>query len=412
MQVLLNELLFSLSKALDCVESELLGVTSNHGKRVACISMRLCRALGLPDDEVFDMGCCAVLHDNALTAYMLEAGRSGISRLEGFSAHCEKGEDNARAFPFVGHTEGIILHHHENWNGTGFHGLAADAIPLRAAVLRLADNMDLHLSLGTARPDMEADIRSHLLRFRGELYAPYAVDALLEHLGPKLLDDVLDEHIDASLAGDLACRRVELSTAAMLRLCGMFSFIVDAKSRFTMRHSQGIAAKAGYMGKVYGLTPEHCDRLVIAGYLHDIGKLSTPASILEKPGPLTPEEYEIMKRHVEMTWEILKDVDGLEEIPRWAAFHHEKLDGNGYPRGLRADELSFECRLMACCDIYQALTEDRPYRAGMPHEKAMSVMYPMATQGMLDLSIVETMDRALGDEAARNLDGRPASPIE
>ncbi|MCH5276822.1 MAG: HD domain-containing protein [Desulfovibrionaceae bacterium] len=397
MQVLLNELLFSLSKALDCVESELLGVTTNHGKRVACISMRLCRALGLSDDDVFDMGCCAVLHDNALTAYMLEAGRSGISRLEGFSAHCEKGEENARAFPFVGNAADIILHHHENWNGTGFHGLAADAIPVRAAVLRLADNMDLHLALGTARPDMEADIRSHVLRFRGKLYAPYVVDALLDHIGPKLLNDVLDERIDASLAADLACRRVELSTDAMLRLCGMFAFIVDAKSRFTMLHSRGIATKAGYMGKVYGLSPEHCDRLVIAGYLHDIGKLSTPAAILEKPGPLTPEEYEIMKRHVEMTWEILKDVGGLEEICRWAASHHEKLDGNGYPRGLREHELSFECRLMACCDIYQALTEDRPYRAGMPHDKAMSVMYPMASQGMLDFGIVETMDRALRD---------------
>ena len=180
-------------------------------------------------------------------------------------------------------------------------------------------------------------------------------------------------------------------------------FIVDAKSRFTMRHSRGIATKAGYMGKVYGLTPEHCDRLVIAGYLHDIGKLSTPAGILEKPGPLSPEEYEIMKRHVEMTWEILKDVGGLEEIRLWASCHHEKLDGNGYPRGLKADDLPFECRLMACCDIYQALTEDRPYRAGMPHEKAISVMYPMASQGMLDFGIVETMDRALRDGAGQNM---------
>lgn len=398
MRIMLNQLLVSLSRALDCVESELLGVTSNHGKRVACVSMRLCRALGLSDDRVFDMGCCAVLHDNALTAYMLEAGRGKLGRLEGFVAHCEKGEENARVFPFLGNVDGVILHHHENWDGTGFHGLAGEAIPVRAAVLRLADNLDLRLAMGDGRPDLEGDIRTHVRRFREKIYAPYAADALLDQLGPELTRDLSDERIDAALAEALACREVKLSTADMLRLCGMFAFIVDAKSRFTLRHSRGLAAKVGYVGKVYGLDPDHCDRLIIAAYLHDIGKLSTPAAILEKPGPLTPDEYEIMKRHVAVTWEILENVGGLEEITRWAACHHEKLDGSGYPRGYRADELSFECRLMACCDIYQALTEDRPYRTGMEHERAMSVLYPMAGQGMLDPGIVETMDNALRDK--------------
>ncbi len=107
-----------------------------------------------------------------------------------------------------------------------------------------------------------------------------------------------------------------------------------------------------------------------------------------------------MKRHVAMTWEILENVGGLEEIARWAACHHEKLDGSGYPRGYGAHELSFECRLMACCDIYQALTEDRPYRAGMTHDQAMRVLFPMVEQGLLDPDIVETMGRALRGKAA------------
>lgn len=400
MRIALNELLFSLSKALDCVESELLGVTSNHGKRVAYVSMRLCRALGLPDAEVFDMGCCAVLHDNALTAYMLEAGRGGIGRLEGFAAHCEKGEENARVFPFLGDVDGVILHHHENWDGSGFHGLAGEGIPMRAAVLRLADNMDLRLAMGNGRPDLEGDIRAHVRRFREKLYAPCAADAFLDQLDPDLVRNLADERIDAVLAEALACREVELSTVDMLRLCGMFAFIIDAKSRFTLHHSRGLAAKVGYLGKVYGLEPDHCDRLIIAAYLHDIGKLSTPAAILEKPGPLTPDEYEIMKRHVVMTWEILENVHGLEEVTRWAACHHEKLDGSGYPRGYRAHDLSFECRLMGCCDIYQALTEDRPYRAGMAHDQTMDILRKMAGQGMLDPDIVALMDGALREKTA------------
>lgn len=399
MPILLNELLFSLSKALDCVERELLGATTNHGKRTAYVSMRLCRTLGLSDAEVFDMGCCAVLHDNALTAYMLEAGHGNIGRLEHFSVHCEKGEDNARAFPFLGDVSGVILHHHENWNGTGFHSLAGEAIPLRAAVLRLADNMDLRLAMGSGHPELEGKIREHAVRLREKIYAPPVVDALLEQLGPDLAANLADERIDAALAAELACREVEVDTAALLRLCGLFAFIVDAKSRFTLHHSRGLAAKAGYMGRVYGLDPERCDRLIIAAYLHDIGKLSTPAAILEKPGPLTPDEYEVMKLHVSMTWEILENVRGLEEITRWAACHHEKLDGRGYPRGYTGAELSFECRLMACCDIYQALTETRPYRAGMNHGQAMDILRNMAQQGMLDADIVRTMDVALHDKA-------------
>lgn len=398
MRVLLNELLLSLSKALDCVERELLGVTTNHGKRTAYVSMRLCRALGLSDAEVFDMGCCAVLHDNALTAYMLEAGHGSLGRLEHFSVHCEKGEDNARVFPFVGDVSGVILHHHENWNGTGFHHLSGESIPLRAAVLRLADNMDLRLAMGTGQPGLEESIRAHALHLREKVYAPPVVDALLDQLGPGLTGNLADDRIDAALAAELACREVKLDTATLLRLCGLFAFIVDAKSRFTLHHSRGLAVKAGYMGRVYGLDPDHCDRLIIAAYLHDIGKLSTPAAILEKPGPLTPEEYEVMKRHVAMTWEILENVKGLEEITRWAACHHEKLDGSGYPRGYTGAELSFECRLMGCCDIYQALTEDRPYRAGMGHDKAMDILRKMAAQTMLDADIVRAMDTALRDK--------------
>lgn len=145
MNITLNDLLFAFSRALDFVEKDLLGITTNHGKRVANMSMRLCRAIGMTESEIFDMASCAILHDNALTAYMLQFGEKNYARLEGIKIHCEIGEKNVKGFPFLTDTTDVILYHHENWDGSGFYGLQKEAIPQRSAILRIADNIDLQL---------------------------------------------------------------------------------------------------------------------------------------------------------------------------------------------------------------------------------------------------------------------------
>lgn len=399
MRVPLEDLLFALSMALDCVEHQLLGVTSNHGKRTALLSMRLCRAMGLSEEDVFDMATCAVLHDNALTAYMLEAGpASDIYKLEAFKKHCPRGEENAQSFPFLGDASGIILHHHEKWDGTGYHGLVGNAIPLRASVLRMTDNLDLRLAMGGGQPGMEMLIAKHVRTFRGTHYAPVVVDTLLGLLDENLIRELSDEYIDASLAAAVPSAHIELNMVQLLDLCHVFAVIIDAKSSFTQRHSTGLAIKARRLAKFLEFDPDCLDKITAAAFLHDLGKLSTPAEILEKPGPLTHDEYEVMKDHVAMTWRILHHVRGLEDIVLWASSHHEKLDGHGYPHGLGADELTIECRIMACCDIYQALTEDRPYRPGMNHEAAMKILHKMAEEGKIDASLVAHMDTVMGDD--------------
>ena len=114
--------------------------------------------------------------------------------------------------------------------------------------------------------------------------------------------------------------------------------------------------------------------------------------ILEKPDRLTDEEFDTMKHHASYTYRILSDIDDFDEIRDWAAFHHERLDGTGYPFGKSADELN-ECeRIMACVDIYQALTESRPYKKGMTHEKAIGILEDMAQKGWLDKNIVLKTD--------------------
>ena len=129
----------------------------------------------------------------------------------------------------------------------------------------------------------------------------------------------------------------------------------------------------------------------IAGYLHDLGKIVIPVSILEKAGPLDDNERMIMNSHTYFTYKILSSVKGLEDINNWASFHHEKLDGTGYPFHLKADQLDNMSRIMMIADIFTALREDRPYRKGLENIQAKNILAGMVKSGKIDKSIVEVL---------------------
>ena len=135
----------------------------------------------------------------------------------------------------------------------------------------------------------------------------------------------------------------------------------------------------------------------IAADLHDLGKLAIPNSILDKPSGLTRKEFQIIQAHPFYTRRILEKIDGFDDITDWAANHHEKLDGSGYPYGLDKNDLDFNSRILACVDIYQALTEDRPYRKGMSHKDAIKIMNNMAREGLIEPSVTEDMDSIFRD---------------
>lgn len=118
--------------------------------------------------------------------------------------------------------------------------------------------------------------------------------------------------------------------------------------------------------------------------------------ILEKPDKLTDDEFSKMKNHAGYTYLILSEVNDFEEIRDWAAFHHEKLNGKGYPFGKTAAELNEPERMMACVDIYQALTEDRPYKKGLSHEKTCDILDDMAQKDFIDSDISKIIRECFG----------------
>ena len=184
----------------------------------------------------------------------------------------------------------------------------------------------------------------------------------------------------------------DLSFEQIKALAKFFARIVDYKSPFTSTHSIGVAADAEKLSRFMGFDEETIQKMYLAGALHDIGKVAIGNKILEKPGRLTDDEFAVMKHHAAYTYYILSEIDDFEEICDWAAFHHERLDGTGYPFGKTAAELNTQERIMACVDIYQALTESRPYKQGMPHEKAYGILNDMVEKGWLDGEIASQVD--------------------
>src|ERR1700677_1748253 len=151
------------------------------------------------------------------------------------------------------------------------------------------------------------------------------------------------------------------------------SIPIWSKPRFTYRHSNGVADAAVAISHHFSLNEQDTTFMRRAALLHDIGKLSVPNMVLEKPGALDTGAWEIIKRHPYYSYEILRRVTGFEALSEVAAAHHEKLDGTGYFRHLKAEQISQEARILVVADIFDALSAKRPYRDAMPLEKVFGI---------------------------------------
>ncbi len=181
------------------------------------------------------------------------------------------------------------------------------------------------------------------------------------------------------------------TAAELMQVARLFASIVDAKSPFTARHSQGVAAVARLLAQRMGVPAERCDQLEIAGLLHDLGKLRVPDEILDKPGQLDERERKIINAHSFETFRILRGIQGFEEVAPWAAYHHEEPGGHGYPFRLAGETLPLEARILRVADIFQAMVQTRPYRAGLSQQEALAFMRKMVEQGRVDAPIFDVL---------------------
>jgi len=171
---------------------------------------------------------------------------------------------------------------------------------------------------------------------------------------------------------------------------------IEARDPTTNGHCERLARHAVALGKALGLGEEDLQALNRGGFLHDVGKVGVPDAVLLKAGPLTPEEFELMKRHPDIGDSLCAPLQSLRAVRPIVRFHHERLDGSGYPLGLRGDEVPLLAQIVGIADVYDALTSHRPYRPALSREEAACLLRQDAAAGKFLCTHVETFLKIIG----------------
>lgn len=414
----LSEILGALTHALDITE----GQPPGHALRSCLIGMRLAEVIGLPEADrsalfyallMKDAGCSAnasrmaaifstddlelkrtsKLVDTgdpkaerrwAITSAgrgrgisgrvkaIIELARTGAFADDLYAARCERGAEIARMLQLPEASAHAIRALDEHWDGNGRPaGLRAEEIPLLGRILGLSQTVEVFCAAAGPAEAVEVAVAR-----RGTWFDPDLVDALasLPSSDPLWAAVVADDPAASVAEHDPGDRMVTAGDAQLDLIAEAFARVIDAKSPYTFNHSARVADVTVGMARACGLDGVRLRDLRRAALLHDIGKLAVSNQVLDKPGKLTDDEFAQIKAHPRQTLVILSRASCFAPIAELAANHHEKLDGSGYHRGLGAEQLTPDMRILAVADIYEALTAHRPYRDGMPLEKAMGII--------------------------------------
>lgn len=354
----------------------------NHLQRTAIITWYLSHQAGLDHSGIKTAFLAGMLHDIGA----LSKDRAHIMPgSDGFQdGHEQLGGSMTAGIRFLQPVTAILENHHSEWSISD-----NNTLPLVHHLVHMADTFELFLR--EVKGDFVAQREDILARFfaRPEQWPEVLSNALYESSRQdgfwfRLCNPAQDQVLNAisPLQHDM------LDHHDFLEVCQLISKIVDKYSSFTRTHSASVAHVAARLAALYGYDRDMQEKICIAGYLHDIGKLFTPLAILEKHGKLEDHEYARMKQHSYKTLVMLHPITELGSIVDWAANHHERLDGSGYPFRLGAASLDIPSRILAVADVFTAMTENRPYRRGMDSDKAMSILREEAANYRLDWDIV------------------------
>ena len=396
--------MWSFSRALDLglVDDEIekglhIALGQRHGERVAYIAMRLGRCMGLNKKDLVHVTVAGLLHDiGALGCFREYHGDSRI-----MEKHCLEGALAVERFPAGMVLASAIKYHHETPDP--MHAalrVSSEEVPLMARILSLADKIDLRM-LRKLHPRQERDeILKWVREMSGILFYP-EVAVAFEQVAVKEAFWLDIEQPDLlQIALGLLCGKWHLPATRELEigftdhLAATFADLIDQKSQFTARHSRSVAEAVERLARGAGWQEDRLHEIYVAGLLHDLGKLSIPKKILDKPGPLDSDEVDIIRTHTYYTHRLLTEAGFPTRMAEWAAHHHERLDGKGYPFALKDKEIDEGARLMTIADIFAALTEDRPYRMAMSHGVAIELIQ-RGTGTMVDSKLMDIAKRVL-----------------
>jgi HD-GYP domain-containing protein (c-di-GMP phosphodiesterase class II) len=404
------------SSALDLTISRL----TFHHKQTAYLSFKIASAMGLPDSSQRELSLASLIHDLGL----FWGEEEDISDLQNPSAptpwrHCLVAYYLLKDFPLINQTAPnvprIILYHHTRWRdvqepekASGLRAVTEftkQELPLESFILHLSGIVS-HLANPQKPILLQAnEIKEKIKELSGYFFPEEVVEAFMEVSSKEATWlDLVSPFLEEILYQMNPLPEYKLNKEELISLSELFCFFIDFKSHYTAFHSRGVAKTAEEIGKLLSLPQFEIDILKIAGNLHDFGKLGLSPSIIEKAGKLSEEEFALVKEHAYLTYIILNRLKGFEKIRDAAGFHHERLDGSGYPFKLKGEEIPLHARIMAVADVFSALREKRPYRPVLEMGEVISIMEKDAREGKLDPEIVSSLISHRREIDAHHLD--------
>lgn len=429
-----SEVLSALSFALDLTE----GQPAGHSLRSCVLGMRIAKELGLPGDMQADLYYALLMKDagcssNASRMFQLlgtdeikakrdvkttDWTRTGWETLQYAISHvkttapffervrgllevaanqkrnakdlvqirCERGADIARRIGLSEASATAIYSLDEQWSGEGQpKGLRGRDIPLLSRIMSLAQTAEVFFTTqGKAAAIQIARKRS------GRWFDPDVVQAFQSIARKKELWLEVGDAAERAVELEPEQLRLSADDTTIDQICTAFADVIDAKSPFTYRHSAGVASTAVSMARTLGLAEQDVKLIRRSALLHDIGKLGISNAILEKPDPLSVQEWSAIHQHPSLSAAILKRVPGFGALSEIVACHHEKLDGSGYFRGLEGGELTTASRILVVAEMFDALVTRRPYRDALTLEQALTLLEADAP-GKLDADCVQAL---------------------
>ncbi|ENJ1741838.1 TPA: HD domain-containing phosphohydrolase [Vibrio parahaemolyticus] len=396
-EVDLKQALIWVARALDYVGVD----DTHHSHRVAYIAYQCALALNWDLKKAEFCYFAGMIHDCGVSE--TQEHKMLLDELipQDAKAHCLRGYQTLKQCRLLSQFAVPVLYHHTHWDELQHLDLPEFEKDV-AALLYLSDRLDFmraryvmncHCDIVTLHEELIAEC---VLANAGTLFNPAMCEAMVKLIMTDgfwfAMESENIETIGLNFKS-IDWLQKQLTIWDMNSLGLFLARIVDAKSPFTYQHSQKVAELSRYLAGKLGLDEHDQEMLFIAGLVHDIGKLKTPDEILHKEGALSKQEYTRIKRHTIDTQLALHKVFPNAKIAEWASNHHERLDGSGYPYHKTAEELDIPSRIIAVADVFQALSQDRPYRGRMSQTQIVEIMDDLIEQNKLCAHVYEVLEQ-------------------
>jgi putative nucleotidyltransferase with HDIG domain len=357
----------------------------NHGIETAYIVCMLAHELGYSKDEIYHLAIISCMHD--IGAYKTEE----LNKIKQFEVvettkHSIYGYVIFNSNSITKHMASSILYHHHSYENKNNHICEIETSNL-AFLIGLADRISILCNLLNYD---EEKITNYIYTMNKDFFDPKYIDILYRLIESKgLINKIVSGKYTKHLLQLIKNKKLDMKLIEEYLL--FLPVSIDFFSFETSLHTVSVSSVAKKICDHMKIDKEYKEKIEIGAYLHDLGKVCIPKHILEKEDKLTKEEFEIMKKHVSYTREILEDARIDKELINLACNHHEKLDGSGYSKGLNENDLSLGDRIISISDIFCALTENRHYKKSFSKDKVLEILCNMVESNYIDKEIVDVV---------------------